>query len=95
MEFDATMLRIASMNLYLHGVEEPKIMDVDAVSKDNTISDAYTLILANPPFTGKIDKDSIAPGLKNVTDTTKTELLFLALMLRQLKTGGRAAVYCS
>lgn len=91
-EFDATMLRIASMNLYLHGVEEPNIMDVDAVSKDNTISNAYTLVLANPPFKGTIDKESIAPGLKNVTDTAKTELLFLALMLRQLKTGGRAAV---
>ena len=92
MEFDATMLRIASMNLYLHGVEEPNIIDVDAVSKDNTISNAYTLVLANPPFKGTIDKDSIAPGLKNVTNTTKTELLFLALMLRQLKTGGRCAV---
>lgn len=91
-EFDATMLRIASMNLYLHGVEEPNIIDVDAVSKDNTVANEYTLVLANPPFKGTIDKESIAPGLKNVTDTTKTELLFLALMLRQLKTGGRAAV---
>ncbi|WP_370214143.1 class I SAM-dependent DNA methyltransferase [Mesoflavibacter profundi] len=91
-EFSSTMLRIASMNLFLHGVEEPNIIDVDAVSKDNTISDAYTLILANPPFKGTIDKESIAPGLSNVTKTTKTELLFLALMLRQLKKGGRAAV---
>jgi type I restriction enzyme M protein len=90
-EFDATMLRIASMNLYLHGVEEPSIIDVDAVSKENTIADAYTLVLANPPFKGTIDKESIAPGLKNVTNTTKTELLFLALMLRQLKKGGRCA----
>lgn len=91
-EFDATMLRISAMNLFLHGIEEPNIIDVDAVSKDNEISDAYTLILANPPFKGTIDKSNIAPGLRNVTDTTKTELLFLALMLRQLKTGGRAAV---
>lgn len=91
-EFDATMLRIASMNLFLHGVEEPNIIDVDAVSKDNEVSDAYTLVLANPPFKGTIDKESIAPGLRNVTDTTKTELLFLALILRQLKAGGRAAV---
>lgn len=91
-EYSSTMLRIASMNLYLHGVEEPNIIDVDAVSKDNKVSDAYTLVLANPPFKGTIDKESIAPGLKNVTDTSKTELLFLALMLRQLKTGGRAAV---
>ncbi|WP_010662691.1 class I SAM-dependent DNA methyltransferase [Marinilabilia salmonicolor] len=92
MEFDATMLRIASMNLFLHGVQEPNIMDMDAVSKDNTISDAYSLILANPPFKGTIDKDSIAPGLKNITNTNKTELLFLALMLRMLKSGGRCAV---
>src|SRR5690554_2071460 len=91
-EFDATMLRISAMNLFLHGIEEPNIIDVDAVSKDNEISDAYTLILANPPFKGTIHKSNIAPGLRNVTDTTKTELLFLALMLRQLKTGGRAAV---
>lgn len=91
-EFDATMLRIASMNLFLHGVEQPNIVDVDAVSKDNTTSNAYSLILANPPFKGTIDKDSIATGLTNVTKTTKTELLFLALMLRQLKIGGRAAV---
>lgn len=91
-EFDATMLRIASMNLYLHGVEEPNIIDVDAVSKDNNVANEHTLILANPPFKGTIDKESISPGLKNVTDTSKTELLFLALMLRQLKTGGRAAV---
>lgn len=91
-EFDATMLRIASMNLFLHGVDEPNIRDVDAVSKDNTVAEAYTLILANPPFTGTIDKESISTGLKNVTDTTKTELLFLALILRELKTGGRAAV---
>ena len=91
-EFSSTMLRIASMNLFLHGVEEPNIVDVDAVSKDNKVSDAYTLVLANPPFTGTIDKESIATGLSNVTKTTKTELLFLALILRQLKKGGRAAV---
>lgn len=91
-ENSSTMLRIASMNLYLHGVEEPNIINVDAVSKENKVTDEYTLVLANPPFTGTIDKESIAPGLKNVTDTNKTELLFLALMLRQLKTGGRAAV---
>ena len=92
MEFDATMLRIASMNMYLHGVEEPKIDDIDALSKDNTVVDAYTLIMANPPFKGTIDKDTISKGLQNVTHTTKTELLFLALMLRQLKKGGRCAV---
>lgn len=92
MEFDSTMLRIASMNLYLHGVKEPNIHDVDALSKDNSVAEAYSLILANPPFKGKIDKETISPSLKNITNTPKTELLFLALMLRQLKTGGRTAV---
>lgn len=92
MEFDSTMLRIASMNLYLHGIQEPNIYDGDALSKDNTISNAYSLILANPPFKGTIDKETISPSLKNITGTFKTELLFLALMLRQLKTGGRCAV---
>jgi type I restriction enzyme M protein len=91
-ENSANMLRIACMNMFLHGVEEPNIVDVDAVSKDNEVSDAYTIVLANPPFKGSIDKESIAPGLSNVTKTTKTELLFLALILRQLKKGGRAAV---
>lgn len=92
MEFDATMLRIASMNLYLHGVQEPNIQDVDAVSKDNTVANAYSLVLANPPFKGNIDKDAISAGLQNVCNTAKTELLFIALMLRMLKTGGRCAV---
>lgn len=92
MEFDSTMLRIASMNLYLHGVKEPNIHDVDALSKDNSVTEEYSLILANPPFKGKIDKETISPSLKNITNTSKTELLFLALMLRQLKTGGRTAV---
>lgn len=92
MDFDATMLRISAMNLYLHGVEEPNIIDIDAVSSDNTITEAYTLVLANPPFKGTIDKSTISTSLKNITDTGKTELLFLALMLRQLKPGGRCAV---
>lgn len=92
MEFDSTMLRIASMNLYLHGILEPNIYDVDALSQDNKVSDAYSLILANPPFAGKIDKEGISPSLKNISNTNTTELLFLALMLRQLKPGGRCAV---
>ncbi|MDC1107384.1 class I SAM-dependent DNA methyltransferase [Prolixibacteraceae bacterium] len=90
-EYDATMLRIASMNLYLHGIQEPDIVNVDAVSKENTPSDCYSLILANPPFKGSIDKTTIDTSLTNVCSTAKTELLFLALMLRQLKDGGRCA----
>ncbi|WP_031425530.1 class I SAM-dependent DNA methyltransferase [Flavimarina sp. Hel_I_48] len=92
-EFDASMLRIAAMNLQLHGVENPSLVGKDALSKSNgDIDDAYTLILANPPFKGSLDYDTVESSLLKTTKTKKTEILFLSLMLRMLKTGGRAAV---
>lgn len=92
-EFDATMIRIGAMNLLLHGIENPGLHYRDALSEANAgIKEAYTLVLANPPFKGSLDKETVEKGLTKVVDTKKTELLFLALMLRMLKTGGRAAV---
>lgn len=92
-EFDPSMLRIAAMNLQLHGIESPTLIGKDSLSKSNgDIDDAYTLILANPPFKGSLDYDTVEPSLLKTTKTKKTELLFLSLMLRTLKTGGRAAV---
>lgn len=92
-EFDPTMLRIGAMNLQLHGMDNPTLIGKDALSESNAdIEDQYTLILANPPFKGSLDYDEVESSLLNVTKTKKTELLFLALMLRMLKTGGRAAV---
>jgi len=92
-EFDPTMLRIGAMNLQLHGIEQPMLRDKDALSETNAdIRDAYTLILANPPFKGTLDSDSVEKSLTQVCKTKKTELLFLALMLRMLKVGGRCAV---
>ncbi|RFP64413.1 SAM-dependent DNA methyltransferase [Hymenobacter lapidiphilus] len=92
-EFDATMIRIGAMNLLLHGIENPGLHYRDALSEANAgIREAYTLVLANPPFKGSLDKETVEKGLSKVVDTKKTELLFLALMLRMLKTGGRAAV---
>lgn len=92
-DFDATMLRIGSMNLMLHGIEDPKIEARDSLSEDHAgITEAFTLILANPPFKGSIEKSTIAKDLTKVISTTKTELLFIALFLRLLKIGGRAAV---
>lgn len=92
-EFDASMLRIAAMNLQLHGVESPSLIGKDALSKSNgDVDDAYTLILANPPFKGSLDYDTVESSLLKTTKTKKTEILFLSLMLRTLKTGGRAAV---
>lgn len=92
-EFDASMLRIAAMNLQLHGVEHPSLVGKDALSKSNgDVDDAYTLILANPPFKGSLDYDTVESSLLKTTKTKKTELLFLSLLLRTLKTGGRAAV---
>ena len=92
-DFDATMLRIGSMNMLLHGVEEPDIRYKDSLSEEHATEDEkYTLILANPPFAGALDYESSAKDLQKIVKTKKTELLFVALFLRLLKTGGRAAV---
>ncbi len=92
-EFDATMLRIGAMNLQLHGIESPNLISRDSLSEANAgIRSAYTLILANPPFKGSLDYESVESSLLQVCKTKKTELLFLALMLRMLKIGGRCAV---
>ena len=88
---DRTMLRISAMNLMLHSISNPDIDYKDSVSKQNEISDRYTMCLANPPFKGTVDAESIHDNLKAVTNTKKTELLFLALFLRMLKKGGRCA----
>tara|TARA_B100000508_G_scaffold91658_1_gene71428 strand:+ start:1820 stop:3295 length:1476 start_codon:yes stop_codon:yes gene_type:complete len=92
LEFDSTMLRIGAMNLQLHGIDSPELIGVDALSEANDITERFSLILANPPFKGSLDYDGVEPSLLNVAKTKKTELIFLSLMLRMLKTGGRAAV---
>lgn len=92
-DFDNTMLRIGSMNMMLHGVENPDIRYRDSLA-ESTAGEAehYSLILANPPFAGSLDYESTAKDLQKIVKTKKTELLFLALFLRLLKPGGRAAV---
>ena len=91
-DMDRTMLRIGAMNMLLHDVTNPNIAYKDSLSAKNEDEEAYTLVLANPPFKGSLDAEAVAPSLLAVTKTRKTELLFLALFLRILKTGGRAAV---
>ncbi|WP_375585929.1 N-6 DNA methylase [Cyclobacterium xiamenense] len=92
-EFDATMLRIGAMNLQLHGIERPRLIGKDALSEANEDqTNLYSLILANPPFKGSLDYDVVESSLLSVTKTKKTELLFISLILRMLKVGGRAAV---
>jgi type I restriction enzyme M protein len=88
---DRTMLRLSAMNLMLHSIDQPHIDYVDSVSKQNNTSSAYDIVLANPPFTGTVDAESIHDNLKTVCDTKKTELLFVALFLRILRKGGRCA----
>ena len=88
---DQTMLRIGAMNMMLHGVDNPDISYQDSLSTDNTDTDSYTLCLANPPFAGTLDKDSISKSLLAIASTTKTELLFVSLFLRMLQLGGRCA----
>ncbi len=92
-DFDPTMLRIGSMNMTLHGVDNPDVSYRDSLAQEHD-ADAgrYSLILANPPFAGSLDYEQTAKDLQQIVKTKKTELLFLALFLRLLKTGGRAAV---
>ena len=92
-DFDNTMLRIGSMNMLLHGVENPDIRYRDSLAEsDEDDAEKYSLILANPPFAGSLDYESTAKDLQQIVKTKKTELLFVALFLRLLQTGGRAAV---
>jgi len=92
-DFDNTMLRIGSMNMLLHGVENPDIRYKDSLAQEHSgDEEAYTLVLANPPFAGSLDYENTAKDLLEIVKTKKTELLFLALFLRLLKPGGRAAV---
>ena len=92
-EIDDTMIRIGAMNLQLHGIESPNLIKNDALSESaGEIRSKYSLILANPPFKGSLDYDSVENSILKTVKSKKTELLFLGLMLRMLKTGGRAAV---
>ena len=92
-DFDGTMLRIGSMNMMLHGIDNPNIRYKDSLAEEHSgDEEMYSLVLANPPFAGSLDYESTAKDLQKIVKTKKTELLFLALFLRLLKTGGRAAV---
>jgi type I restriction enzyme M protein len=92
-DFDNTMLRIGSMNMLLHGVENPDIRYRDSLAQDHAgEEERYSLVLANPPFAGSLDYENTAKDLLQIVKTKKTELLFLTLFVRLLKPGGRAAV---
>lgn len=88
---DQSMLRIGAMNMMLHGVEEPNIKYQDSLSDENTERGCYSLIMANPPFTGSVFQESISKDILALCKTKKTELLFLALFVKMLEVGGRCA----
>ena len=90
-DMDRTMLRIGAMNMMTHGIENPFIEYRDSLSDQNQDKGKYSLILANPPFKGSLDAESVSGDLLKVCKTKKTELLFLALFVRMLKVGGRCA----
>ncbi len=96
-DFDSTMLRIAAMNLYMHGVDDPDIHYQDTLAHSfadhfpDLEQNAFNVVLANPPFKGSLDEDTINPPILRMVKTKKTELLFIAQILRMLKTGGRSA----
>ena len=90
-DMDRTMLRIGAMNMMTHGIENPFIEYRDSLSDQNPDREKYSLILANPPFTGNLDAEIVSTDLLKICKTKKTELLFLALFIRMLKIGGRCA----
>ena len=90
-DMDRTMLRIGAMNMMTHGIDNPFIEYRDSLSDQNSDKDMYSLVLANPPFKGSLDAESVSGDLLKVCKTKKTELLFLALFLRIMKMGGRCA----
>ena len=90
-DMDRTMLRIGAMNMMTHGIDNPFIEYRDSLSDQNQDKEKYSLVLANPPFKGSLDAESVSGDLLKVCKTKKTELLFLALFIRMLKTGGRCA----
>ena len=96
-DFDSTMLRIGSMNMLLHGMENPDIRYRDSLAETHSTTEEddterYSLVLANPPFKGSLDFEATAKDLQQVVNSKSVVLLFLALFLRLLQTGGRAAV---
>jgi type I restriction enzyme M protein len=96
-DFDATMLRIAAMNLVMHGADDPDIHYQDTMSQNfperfpQAANEGFDVILANPPFKGSLDEEDVNPAILRMVKTRKTELLFVALILRMLKSGGRSA----
>lgn len=97
-DFDTTMLRIAAMNLVMHGVTEPDVHYQDTLSGSfverftTQSKDAYTMCIANPPFKGSLDEEDVDPAILRMVKTKKTELLFVAQILRLLKNGGKTAI---
>lgn len=88
---DRTMLRIGAMNMMTHGIDNPCIEYRDSLSDQNSDKNKYTLVLANPPFKGSLDAESVSADLLKMCKTRKTELLFLTLFIRILQVGGRCA----
>jgi type I restriction enzyme M protein len=96
-DFDVTMLRIAAMNLLLHNIDSPEIHYTDTLSNNfpdrfpKQSEDYFDVVFANPPFKGSLDYDDVHPSLLKKVKTKKTELLFVTLILKMLKPGGRSA----
>lgn len=91
-EFDITMYRIGLMNMILHNIRPYNVKHADSLSKDSQEENTYSVVLANPPFTGSLDESDIDPHLTGIVKTKKTELLFMAKFIKMLAIGGRAAV---
>lgn len=93
LENDSNMIRIAAMNLIAHGIDNPNLRKIDSLTDENPYRDTFSMIFANPPFTSSIpDTSGISDDLLKVTNTTKSEVLFVNLILKMLRLNGKAAV---
>jgi type I restriction enzyme M protein len=99
-DVDPKMVRLATMNLTLRGLPNVHILlrnvlttalDAERRAQLGLPQEGYNVVLANPPFSGRVDKDRIVDDVK-VGTTTATELLFLKYMMDSLRSGGRCGV---
>lgn len=93
-DIDVTMVRLGLMNLMMHGIDDPNIDYTDTLSKSfqkySDEQNSYDIVLANPPFTGNLNKGEIDDTL--TLSTTKTELLFIDRIYSMLRIGGTAGI---
>lgn len=89
-DIEPSMVRIAEMNMYLHGCPEPDINEYDTLTSDDYWDNKYDIILANPPF--MTPKGGITPHNKFVVKANRAEILFVDYICEHLRNSGKAGI---